>query len=89
MVMKASKDHTKGGEGVVVLKNEPFDNRDGHLGRSELSQVDIPRLAGQYTLKEYHLASKVPGPCPGPVSPFPVHPLWSRAQLPHVSTMHM
>ena len=61
MVMKASKEHTSGSEGVVVLKNEPFDNTDGHLGRSETSQVDIPRRAGQYTLKEYHLASKVPG----------------------------
>lgn len=61
MVMKASREHTSGGEGVVVLKNEPFDNRDGHLGFSTISQVEVPRQAGQYTLKEYHLASKVPG----------------------------
>ncbi len=61
MVMKASKEHTSGGEGVVVIKNEPFDNTDGHMGFSTISQVEVPRKAGQYTLKEYHLASKVPG----------------------------
>ncbi len=61
MVIKASKENTKGGEGVVVLKNEPFDNTDGHWGVSPLSGIRVPRTRGQYTLKEYHLASRVPG----------------------------
>lgn len=50
-VAEASKDNTGGGEGIEVLKNEPF--------------TDYPLLggkykAGQYTYKIYHLASKVP-----------------------------
>lgn len=50
-VAEASKAETGGGEGVEVLKNEPFDNvplLDGRYSR------------GQYTLKYYHLQSKVP-----------------------------
>jgi len=51
-VAEASKNETGGGEGVEVLKNEPYD--------------DVPLLngkfcKGQYTYKIYHLASKVPG----------------------------
>ena len=47
---EASKNETGGGEGVEVLKNEPYD--------------DVPLLngkftKGQYTYKIYHLASKV------------------------------
>ncbi|CAI4231492.1 unnamed protein product [Auanema sp. JU1783] len=50
-VAEASKAETGGGEGVEVLKNEPFD--------------DVPLLGGQYnkgqyTHKIYHLQSKVP-----------------------------
>lgn len=50
-VAEASKDNTGGGEGIEVLKNEPFE--------------DYPLLggkynSGQYTYKIYHLASKVP-----------------------------
>lgn len=50
-VAEASKNETGGGEGIEVLKNEPF--------------VDYPLLggkysSGQYTYKIYHLASKVP-----------------------------
>ncbi|XP_017775488.1 PREDICTED: phosphatidylinositol transfer protein beta isoform [Nicrophorus vespilloides] len=50
-VAEASKDNTGGGEGIEVLKNEPF--------------TDYPLLggkytSGQYTYKIYHLASKVP-----------------------------
>jgi len=50
-VAEASKNETGGGEGVEVLKNEPYD--------------DVPLLngkftKGQYTHKIYHLASKVP-----------------------------
>lgn len=61
MVVRASKDATKGGEGVIWLKNEPYDNTDGHLGVSPISNTLVPRTRGQYTLKEYHLASRVPG----------------------------
>jgi len=50
-VAEASKNETGGGEGVEVVKNEPY--------------TDIPLLggkftSGQYTYKIYHLASKVP-----------------------------
>jgi len=50
-VAEASKNETGGGEGIEVLKNEPFE--------------DFPLLGGkynkgQYTYKIYHLASKVP-----------------------------
>lgn len=50
-VAEASKNETGGGEGVEVLKNEPYE--------------DVPLLngkftSGQYTYKIYHLASKVP-----------------------------
>jgi hypothetical protein len=46
-VAMASKDVTGGGEGVEVLKNEPMEH---------------PKYGKcQYTLKVYHLASKVPG----------------------------
>ncbi|KAF2360851.1 Phosphatidylinositol transfer protein [Trinorchestia longiramus] len=51
-VAEASKNETGGGEGIEVLKNEPY--------------TDHPLLggkftAGQYTYKIYHLKSKVPG----------------------------
>lgn len=50
-VAEASKNETGGGEGIEVIKNEPFDN--------------YPLLGdkynkGQYTYKIYHLQSKVP-----------------------------
>ena len=46
-VAQASKNETGGGEGIEVLKNEPYDN--------------VPLLGGkftkgQYTYKIYHLA---------------------------------
>ncbi|XP_071537193.1 phosphatidylinositol transfer protein beta isoform-like isoform X1 [Panulirus ornatus] len=50
-VAEASKNETGGGEGVEVLKNEPFDNYP-LLGNRFSS--------GQYTYKIYHLKSKVP-----------------------------
>ncbi|XP_069194812.1 phosphatidylinositol transfer protein beta isoform isoform X14 [Procambarus clarkii] len=50
-VAEASKNETGGGEGVEVLKNEPFDNHP-LLGNRFSS--------GQYTYKIYHLKSKVP-----------------------------
>ncbi|KAG5269516.1 hypothetical protein AALO_G00202900 [Alosa alosa] len=45
-VAEASKNETGGGEGVEVLKNEPYE-KEGEKG--------------QYTHKIYHLQSKVPG----------------------------
>ncbi|XP_039580592.1 phosphatidylinositol transfer protein beta isoform [Passer montanus] len=45
-VAEASKNETGGGEGIQVLKNEPYE-QDGEKG--------------QYTHKIYHLKSKVPG----------------------------
>lgn len=42
----ASKEQTGGGEGVEVLKNEPYE-KDGEKG--------------QYTYKIFRLASRVPG----------------------------
>lgn len=50
-VAEASKNETGGGEGVEVVKNEPFSNYpllDGKFDK------------GQYTYKIYHLDSKVP-----------------------------
>lgn len=50
-VAEASKDNTGGGEGIEVLKNEPFTNYPLLGGKY---------TSGQYTYKIYHLASKVP-----------------------------
>lgn len=50
-VAEASKNETGGGEGVEVIKNEPFTDQpllDGKFDK------------GQYTYKIYHLNSKVP-----------------------------
>uniref|UniRef100_A0A1D1XFB9 Phosphatidylinositol transfer protein alpha isoform n=1 Tax=Anthurium amnicola TaxID=1678845 RepID=A0A1D1XFB9_9ARAE len=44
-VAEASKAETGGGEGVEVIKNEPYENEKGK---------------GQYTYKIYHFSSKVP-----------------------------
>ncbi|XP_050548688.1 phosphatidylinositol transfer protein alpha isoform isoform X4 [Daktulosphaira vitifoliae] len=51
-VAEASKNETGGGEGIEVLKNEPFSNYPLLGGKYS---------EGQYTYKVYHLASKVPG----------------------------
>jgi len=51
-VAEASKNETGGGEGVEVLKNEPYDG---------VSLLNGKFLSGQYTYKIYHLQSKVPG----------------------------
>ncbi|XP_045469293.1 phosphatidylinositol transfer protein alpha isoform isoform X1 [Harmonia axyridis] len=50
-VAEASKDNTGGGEGIEVLKNEPFTNYPLLGGKYN---------SGQYTYKIYHLTSKVP-----------------------------
>ncbi|KJE95412.1 phosphatidylinositol transfer protein/retinal degeneration b protein [Capsaspora owczarzaki ATCC 30864] len=47
-VAEASKNETGGGDGIEVLKNEPYDD------------PSLPGGKGQYTHKIYHLASKVP-----------------------------
>ncbi|KAH9068596.1 hypothetical protein Ae201684P_004298 [Aphanomyces euteiches] len=61
MVVDASEKNTKGGEGVEILKNEPYDNTNGQLGDiSPISQCKIPRNKGQYTLKHYHVKSHIP-----------------------------
>lgn len=60
MVIKAQEKVTGGGEGITVLKNEPFDNLDGSMGLSEISKTPIPKAKGQYTLKKYFLSSMVP-----------------------------
>ncbi|CAG0878626.1 unnamed protein product [Darwinula stevensoni] len=51
-VAMVSRRETGGGEGVEVLRNEPFSNRPLLNGRYS---------SGQYTYKIYHLHSKVPG----------------------------
>ena len=50
-VAEASKNETGGGEGVEVLKNEPFDNVPLFNGKF---------TKGQYTRKIYHLNSRLP-----------------------------
>ena len=60
MVAKVSAEHTSGDEGIEWIKNEPFDNTDGHLGTSAITGTVVPRSKGQYTLKRYLLRSKVP-----------------------------
>ena len=42
MVIQESLSETGGGEGVNVLKNEPYDNTDGSLGKSKRS-LTVPR----------------------------------------------
>lgn len=51
-VAEASKAETGGGEGVEVLKNEPF---------KDVPLLDGRYTHGQYTHKIYHLQTKVPG----------------------------
>ncbi|GAU95022.1 hypothetical protein RvY_06711 [Ramazzottius varieornatus] len=51
-VAQASKNETGGGEGVEILKNEPYDNHQLLEGQP---------TSGQYTHKVYHIASKIPG----------------------------
>lgn len=61
MTAKAELEAATGKEGVVVLKNEPYDNTDGHMGVCPITGTPVPRDRGQYTLKHYVFASKVPG----------------------------
>ncbi|ESO05982.1 hypothetical protein HELRODRAFT_64321 [Helobdella robusta] len=57
-VAHASKNETGGGEGIEVLKNEPFSATEGVQPKYPLCNGRYTE--GQYTLKIYHLASKVP-----------------------------
>lgn len=41
MVIEASKENTGDGEGVEWIKNEPFDNTDGHQDMAEISNVKV------------------------------------------------
>ena len=47
---EASKNETGGGEGVEVIKNEPYEG---------VPLLNGKFTSGQYTYKKYHLASKV------------------------------
>ena len=58
MITKLQENVTGGGEGVIILKNEPFyfgmsvnprfDNTDGHMGISPVSGITVPKAKGQY-----------------------------------------
>lgn len=56
-VAEASKNETGGGEGVEVLKNEPYDASSPNCK----PLLNGKFTKGQYTYKIYRLASKVPG----------------------------
>ena len=53
MVAKVNKSNTGGGEGVILMKREDFENR------SDLFE-NIPNTSGTYYYKVYKLASKLP-----------------------------
>lgn len=59
-VIEASKDETGGGEGVEILVNEPF-SPDSQYAPPKALPGGEAHSRGQYTHKNYHLASKVPG----------------------------
>jgi hypothetical protein len=42
------------------IPDRPYDNRGGGMPPSTVSDVETPRNAGQHSLKEFHLASRVP-----------------------------
>ena len=50
-VAQSSKENTGGGEGIIVLSNEPFSNK---------KDLHKDYTSGQYTHKVYKLQSKVP-----------------------------
>jgi len=54
-VAEASKNQTGGGEGVEIVVNEAFNERSHPLVGNSTYKT------GQYTLKMYHLESKIPG----------------------------
>ena len=56
-VAQASKNETGGGEGIEVLKNEPFTSSDGVQPKTPL--LNGQYTDGQFTHKIYHLARYV------------------------------
>jgi len=46
MVAKVSREHTSGGEGVEIIKNEPYEN--------------VEHGKGQFTHKVFHVTSRIP-----------------------------
>ncbi|ESO05977.1 hypothetical protein HELRODRAFT_155662 [Helobdella robusta] len=58
-VAKASKDETGGGDGVEIIRNEPFTSTTGIQPVTPLCNGEYTN--GQFTHKIYHIASKVPG----------------------------
>ncbi|KER26088.1 hypothetical protein T265_06568 [Opisthorchis viverrini] len=59
-VAEASKSETGGGDGVEILKNEPFDT-EVFPPNPPLLNGDPHYTTGQYTHKYYYLSQKVPG----------------------------
>ena len=43
-----------------MVSNDTYDNADGHMGKSEISGIEIPHDKGQYTLKHYLIGSMMP-----------------------------
>jgi hypothetical protein len=60
MIAEKALELSGGEEGIEVISNYEYDNRDGHWGVSPISGIPVPLTKGQYTLKRYHLRSKVP-----------------------------
>jgi len=58
-VAEASKNETGGGEGIEVLKNEPFDEHT-NAPKEPLFANGKKYTTGQFTHKIYHLKNKVP-----------------------------
>lgn len=46
MTAVASLEASSGQEGIVWLKNEPYDNTDGHLGVSSITGTTVPKNKG-------------------------------------------
>jgi hypothetical protein len=53
MVIRASAENTKGGEGVVWLKNEPYDNTDGHMGAANKRPVYVEGIPFSVSCARY------------------------------------
>ena len=57
---QALQNFTGDGEGVEWEINEEFDNRDGHMGISPITGVEIPHEKGMYTKKIYRIYNSLP-----------------------------
>ena len=60
VIAHVSAAETSGDEGIEWLSSEPYSNLDGSAPPSRFSGTAVPANAGQYTLKRYHMASKLP-----------------------------